>query len=29
MDFHKIFDKIPECFDKYRPRYCKDRRFFV
>lgn len=23
MDFRKTFDKIPEDFDKYRPRYCK------
>lgn len=23
MDFRKTFDKIPESFDKYRPRYCK------
>lgn len=23
MDFRKTFDKIPENFDKYRPRYCK------
>ncbi len=22
MDFRKTFDKIPEDFDKYRPRYC-------
>ena len=24
MDFCKTFDKIPERFDKYRPRYCKE-----
>ena len=24
MDFRKTFDKIPERFDKYRPRYCKE-----
>ena len=24
MDFRKTFDKIPEDFDKYRPRYCKE-----
>ena len=24
MDFRKTFDKIPESFDKYRPRYCKE-----
>ncbi|MGL5415900.1 MAG: class I SAM-dependent methyltransferase [Clostridium sp.] len=24
MDFRKTFDKIPEEFDKYRPRYCKE-----
>lgn len=24
MDFRKTFDKIPENFDKYRPRYCKE-----
>lgn len=22
MDFRKTFDKIPEEFDRYRPRYC-------
>lgn len=22
MEFRKIFDTIPEEFDKYRPRYC-------
>ena len=22
MDFRKTFDRIPESFDKYRPRYC-------
>lgn len=24
MDFRKIFDKIPEAFDKWRPRYCEE-----
>lgn len=24
MDFRKTFDRIPESFDKYRPRYCKE-----
>ena len=24
MDFRKTFDKIPERFDKYRLRYCKE-----
>ena len=24
MDFRKTFDKIPENFDKYRPRYCDE-----
>ena len=24
MDFRKTYDKIPERFDKYRPRYCKE-----
>lgn len=24
MDFRKTFDKIPEEFDKYRPRYCEE-----
>lgn len=24
MDFRKTFDKIPEIFDKYRPRYCQE-----
>lgn len=24
MDFRKTFDKIPETFDKYRPRYCDE-----
>lgn len=24
MDFRKTFDKIPERFDKYRPRYCNE-----
>ena len=24
MDFRKTFDQIPEEFDKYRPRYCKE-----
>ena len=24
MDFRKIFDKIPEEFDKWRPRYCDE-----
>jgi len=24
MDFRKTFDKIPEQFDKYRPRYCEE-----
>lgn len=24
MDFRKTFDKIPEMFDKYRPRYCDE-----
>ena len=24
MDFRKIFDTIPEKFDKYRPRYCDE-----
>lgn len=24
MDFRKTFDKIPENFDKYRPRYCRE-----
>lgn len=24
MDFRKTFDKIPESFDKHRPRYCKE-----
>ncbi|MGI5896871.1 MAG: class I SAM-dependent methyltransferase [Oscillospiraceae bacterium] len=24
MDFRKIFDTIPEQFDKYRPRYCAE-----
>ncbi len=23
-DFRKTFDKIPDAFDKYRPRYCKE-----
>ncbi len=24
MDFRKTFDKIPESFDKYKLRYCKE-----
>lgn len=24
MDFRKTFDRIPETFDKYRPRYCDE-----
>ena len=24
MDFRKTFDKIPEQFDKWRPRYCNE-----
>ncbi|MDE6636076.1 MAG: class I SAM-dependent methyltransferase [Lachnospiraceae bacterium] len=24
MDFRKTFDRIPESFDRYRPRYCKE-----
>lgn len=24
MDFRKIFDTIPEAFDKWRPRYCEE-----
>ena len=24
MEFRKIFDTIPEEFDKYRPRYSKE-----
>ncbi len=24
MEFRKIFDTIPEQFDKYRPRYSKE-----
>lgn len=24
MDFRKTFDKIPESFNKYRPRYCDE-----
>ena len=24
MDFRKTFDRIPEAFDKYRPRYCTE-----
>lgn len=24
MNFRKTFDKIPESFDKYRPRYCDE-----
>lgn len=24
MDFRKTFDQIPEAFDKYRPRYCRE-----
>ena len=24
MEFRKIFDTIPEQFDKYRPRYCQE-----
>lgn len=24
MDFRKTFDKIPESFDRYRPRYCDE-----
>ena len=24
MDFRKTFDRIPESFDKYRPRYCDE-----
>lgn len=24
MDFRKTFDRIPENFDKYRPRYCEE-----
>ena len=24
MDYRKTFDKIPERFDKYRPRYCNE-----
>lgn len=24
MEFRKIFDKIPEAFDKWRPRYCEE-----
>lgn len=24
MDFRKTFDRIPESFDKYRPRYCEE-----
>ena len=30
MDFRKIFDTIPEQFDKYRPRYCGELfRFLI
>ena len=25
MDYRKIFDTIPEEFDKWRPRYCTRR----
>lgn len=24
MEFRKIFDSIPEKFDKWRPRYCEE-----
>lgn len=24
MEFRKIFDTIPEKFDKWRPRYCQE-----
>ena len=24
MDFRKTFDRIPETFNKYRPRYCDE-----
>ena len=24
MEFRKIFDSIPEQFDKWRPRYCEE-----
>lgn len=24
MDFKKTFDKLPENFDRYRPRYCDE-----
>lgn len=24
MDFRKTFDRIPEEFDRYRPRYCEE-----
>ena len=24
MDFRKTYDRIPEEFDKWRPRYCKE-----
>ena len=24
MEFRKIFDSIPEQFDKWRPRYCDE-----
>ena len=24
MDFRKIFDSIPEQFDRWRPRYCEE-----
>ena len=24
MEFRKVFDTIPEQFDKYRPRYCAE-----
>ena len=24
MEFRKIFDTIPEQFDKFRPRYCRE-----
>ena len=24
MEFRKVFDTIPEQFDRYRPRYCPE-----
>ncbi len=24
MEFRKVFDTIPDQFDKYRPRYCTE-----